>query len=543
MPTKNTTPTPIAEQALSGATGQRVLRLYHAYRLIISLSLVLIVTGNLNSSQFPGALHEHAFFYSCWAYLTFNILTMLTMHSVERSSLIFGLTLLDTLFLCVLFFTAGGPSSGIGSLIVVASAIANIMLYRHLGMLIAATGAAGIIYLTFYLSIEHPASNNHYMQAGILGSLCFFAALFVQLISKRLTVSESLAKQQAFTVANLEALNALILERMHTGILTVDEDYLILQANSAALKMLNSNKLRGANLRVQFPALTECYEAWQHNPSRLPDTVQLSDRTPQLQPSFVSLKQDEGSFQLLIFLDDTRQINQHAQHLKLLALGRLTAAISHELRNPLGAISHAAQLLNESEQLDSADKRLAQIIQDQSRRMNIVVENVLQASRQRPAEQQILDLKYWLHRFVSTYQESAPASQRIQLSIKGSALQTLIAPHQLDQVLTNLVSNAMRYSRPVDSQYIVHINLYRHPDSQLPILEILDNGPGIPEDKQQAMFEPFFTTDSKGTGLGLYISRELCEANQARLDYLPRKGGGSCFRITFAHPQSLGFRT
>lgn len=530
------------ELALIGSTGQRVLRLYHVYRLIIGLSLVLIVAGNLDS-QLPKILHENAFLYACWGYLILNIFTALAMYNVERGAPLFALVLTDIILLCILFYTAGGPPSGIGSLIIVAVAIANILLYRHLGILIAAIGAAGIIYLTFYLSLSFPSASNQYMQAGILGTLCFAAALFVQTVSKRLKASEALARKQASTVASLETLNALVLERMRTGILTVDSDFRILQANQAALKMLNSRELQGANLRIHFPALLDCYQAWQYNPSMLPATVQFSEKTPQLQPSFATLSHNEDNLQLLIFLEDTRQINQHAQHLKLLSLGRLAAAISHEIRNPLGAISHAAQLLNESEHLDSSDKRLAQIIQDQTRRMNLVVENVLQLSRQRPAEQQLLDLKYWLHRFVSTYQQSAPQDSQLQLQIKGNSLQTRIAPHQLDQVLTNLVSNAMRYSRPIDGKRIVGLELYRHPESHLPVLEILDNGPGIAEEQRQNMFEPFFTTDSKGTGLGLYISRELCEANQARLLYQPRKGGGSCFKIIFAHPESLGFRT
>lgn len=529
------------ELALLGTAGQRVLRLYHIYRLIIGLALVLIISSNLES-QLLDVTHRQFFLYASWAYLILNIIVATSMQQAERIGVLFALALFDIVQLCTLFYTAGGPSSGIGNLIIVAVAVANVLLYRHLGILIAAVGAAGIIYLTFYLSFSNAYVSNLYMQAGISGMLCFAAAFFVQAVSKRLKASEALAIKQASTVASLEALNALVIDRMRTGILIVDNQYRILQANQSALQMLNSRQLQGASLAIHFPALIDSYQAWQKNTSMHPSSVQFSERTPQLQPSFVLLNKNNDTGQLLIFLEDTRQINQHAQHLKLLSLGRLAAAISHEIRNPLGAISHAAQLLNESEQLGSEDKRLAQIIQDQTRRMNLVVENVLQLSKQRQAEQQVLDLKYWLHRFVSNYQERATTNEVLRLLVKGSSLQTRMDPHQLDQVLTNLINNAMRYTKEVEGKRYVDLILYRHPDSKLPVLEILDEGPGIPESEQQSMFEPFFTTDSKGTGLGLYISRELCEANQARLDYSPREGTGSCFKITFAHPKSYGLR-
>lgn len=541
MLTKKTDLNMDSAQALLGKAGQRVLRLYHIYRLIIGLALVLIISSNLEN-QLLDVVHRQVFLYASWAYLIINIIIGISIQRAERTGILFAIVVLDVAQLCLLYYTAGGQPSGIGNLIIVAVAIANILLYRHLGLLIAAIGAAGIIYLTFYLSLTTPSASNQYMQAGILGMLCFAAALFVQILSKRLKDSEALTQEQASTLADLEALNALVIDRMRTGIIIVDDNYRVVQANQAAQQMLNCRQLQGANLSLHFRALTDSYEAWRQNTSMHPQSVQFSEKTPQLQPSFVRLSTSSQAQQLLFFLEDTRHINQHAQHLKLLSLGRLAAAISHEIRNPLGAISHAAQLLNESEQLDQSDHRLTQIIQDQSRRMNIVIENVLQLSKQHQADPQVLDLKYWLHRFVSNYHENASADHVLRLHVTGKSLRTRMDPHQLDQVLNNLINNAMRFTRVVEGKRYVDLTLYRHPDSQQPILEVLDEGPGIAEAEQHSMFEPFFTTDNKGTGLGLYISRELCEANQARLDYKLRKTIGSCFRVTFAHPKSYGMR-
>jgi two-component system sensor histidine kinase PilS (NtrC family) len=171
--------------------------------------------------------------------------------------------------------------------------------------------------------------------------------------------------------------------------------------------------------------------------------------------------------------------------------------------------------------------------------MNLVIENVLQLSRRRQAEPQLLDLKYWLHRFASEFRTSATPNQILHLETSSGSIQTRMDPHQLTQVLGNLVENALRYSAKKHEQGQVWLKLFRDPDSELPVLEVLDDGPGVAEEQLHHLFEPFYTTENKGTGLGLYISRELCESNQARLDYKLREVGGSCLRITFAHPRKL----
>lgn len=523
--------------AVSGHQGQRILRLYHLYRLLIGFALVLLISSNLDGHLLD-ITHAQLFHYSSWTYLIVNIIATASMHRTDRLLPIFALALFDVTQLSLLFYAAGGTPSGIGNLIIVAVAVANILLRGRIGLLIAAVAAAGIIYLTFYLSISNTAASNQYMQAGILGSLCFAAALFVQGVSRRLRASEHLAEQRAGDVANLEELNAAVIQRMRTGILVLDAEHRVLQANQAALTMLGCEKLLGRILNPHAPALIKSLEQWYSNPALRTTPIEPIVSAVQLQASFVKL-QHNHSLQILIFLEDTSQLNQHAQQLKLASLGRLTAGIAHEIRNPLGAISHAAQLLHESPHLDTADLRLTQIIQDQSRRMNTVIENVLQLSRQRQAEPQLLDLKYWLHRFASEFRSNSTPNRLLHLSTKGRSLQTRMDPHQLDQVLSNLVENGMRYSSKKHALSQVWLHLYRHPKTDLPTLEIRDDGPGIPIEDQHHIFEPFFTTENKGTGLGLYISRELCESNQARLDYVPQDNGGSCFRITFAHPHKL----
>lgn len=523
--------------AVSGQQGQLILRLYHLYRLLIGFALVLLISSDLDG-QLLEIAHVQLFRYASWVYLTLNIIAIASMHRTDHLLPIFTLAVCDVAQLSLLFYAAGGVPSGIGNLIIVAVAVANILLRGRIGIFIAAVASAGIIYLTFYLSISNAAVSNQYMQAGILGTLCFAAAFFVQGLSRRLRVSESLAEQRAGDVAHLEEFSALIIQRLHTGILVLDAQHRVLQANQAALSMIGCDTLIGKTLDPYFPALINLFEQWRNNPSLHSNPIQSTSGGAQLQPTFVTL-QHNNNLQSLIFLEDSSLLSQQAQQLKLMSLGRLTAGIAHEIRNPLGAISHAAQLLQESPHLDTADKRLTQIIQDQSRRMNTVIENVLQLSRQRQAEPQLLDLTSWLTAFVSEFQSNAAANRLLHLTIKGRNLHTAMDPDQLDQVLMNLVENALRYSGKLNPQSQVWLHLYRHPRTQLPTLEVHDDGPGVSLDDRDSLFEPFFTTENKGTGLGLYISRELCESNQARLDFTPREGGGSCFRITFARPHTL----
>lgn len=526
------------ELALLGQAGQGPLRLYHLYRLLIGLSLVLLISSSLEN-QLLNVTHSRLFTLGSWGYLIINTLIILVMPRAERLAPLFALALFDVLLLSVLYYAAGGTPSGIGNLIVVAVAVANILLYRNIGLLIAAAGAAGIIYLTFYLSLSHPEASGQFMQAGMLGALCFAAALGVQALGRKLLASQQLLEQQTTAVASLEALNAAIIARMRTGILVLDREFNILQYNQSALHMLESRNLKQKNLQEYFPSLIESYQSWQKNPSITPAPLQFSTQSPQLQPGFVTYRQNSES-RLLIFLEDTRHYNQQAQQLKLASLGRLTAGIAHEIRNPLGAISHAAQLLGESDTLNRADMRLSQIIQEQTRRLNHVIENVLQLSRQQKPEPQLLDLRYWLHRYVNAYRDSSPANQNLRLEVTGKHLNTRMDPHQLNQILDNLITNAMRHTAEQSGQRKVEIYLFRHHSLLLPVLEVRDSGPGVPVEEQDALFEPFHTTEKSGTGLGLYICRELCELNQARLDYIQRPGQGGCFRITFAHPKSFG---
>ncbi|MFJ4145425.1 sensor histidine kinase [Pseudomonas sp. NPDC089734] len=523
--------------SLGSPQAQRILRLYHLYRLTIGIVLVLLVSSDLDTELLQLS-NLNLFRAGCWLYLVFNILVVVLLERPSHKAQLFSLALTDAVMLSGLFYAAGGPSSGIGNLLIASVAISNVLLRGRIGLLIAAVSAIGIIYLTFYLSIDTPSVSNDYVQASTLGALCFAAALLVQALTARMQVSEVLAEQRAADVDNLEELNALILQRMRTGILVLDSRRQVLLANQGALALLGHEQLVGKVIDQYSPQLVDRLRQWLINPIMEPRSISTSAIGPILQPSFAALNRGEQR-QTLIFLDDLSQISHQAQQLKLAALGRLTAGIAHEIRNPLGAVSHAAQLLNESEELSTPDRRLGQIIHDQSRRINVVIENVLQLSRRRETVPELLDLKTWLERFVADFRSSAPPDELTHLELGQGMLTTRMDPEQLTQILTNLLQNGLRYSGRHHDVAQVWLRLYHDTESDLPTLEVLDDGPGVSEQYLAKLFEPFFTTESKGTGLGLYLSRELCESNQAHLDYTPRAEGGSCLRITFAHPFKL----
>lgn len=519
---------------LSAIQEERILRLFDQYRVVLGAVLVMLVSSELGQELFQ-LTHPQLFSLCSWVYLGLNILLGLVAPRPTRSSQIFSLALVDLILLSILFYSAGGAASGIGNLFIVSVALSNILLRGRIGILVAAVASIGLIYQTFYLSLSHSAAGMHYVQVGALGALCFGAALFVQGVTARLQVSETLAAQRAADVADLEQLNSLILQRMRTGILVIDNQHRVILANDSAHTLLHNDFLTGMNISQLSPALAEQLAHWHANPTLRPTGIHSGAEDLVLQPSFVSLKHGEHD-KTLIFLDDASILTQQAQQLKLASLGRLTAGIAHEIRNPLGAISHAAQLLQESEELAAPDKRLAQIIHEHTQRMNLVIENVLQLSRRRPRDAQLLDLKYWIHRFCAEFRVRAKPDQQLHIHMQTGSIQTRMDPHQLTQVLSNLIDNGLRHSAQRNASAQVWLDLYKDAQTQLPILEISDDGPGIAEEQMQDLFEPFFTTESHGTGLGLYLSKEMCESNQAHLSYQPSEHGGSCFIITFAHP-------
>lgn len=515
----------------------KILRIYNIYRVVLGFFLTLLTSSALRDGLID--LRNPELYESVsWIYLIINVVIALLLHRGKRDVHLFVLAALDIFLLAVLFYAAGGAASGLGNLLIIPVAAGNILLHGRIGQLLAALASLALIYLTFFLSLSNPSISQSYLQVGVLGCIYFAVALFVQRLSRSLRHTENLAQQHAASLASMEKLNQLIIQRMRTGIMVVGEGHEVWLANEAAAQMLGKPVIRGMELDRLAPELDQRLRQWQINPSIRALPFRNHVGGVELMASFKRLPA-EASESTLIFLDDNTVVAQQAQQLKLASLGRLTASIAHEIRNPLSAINHAAQLLGESEQCHEQDRRLTDIIQQHSRRMNRVIETVLELSRRRQSEPQLVDLTIWLAQFVSDFALANPATDRIECEFEKEGILTRIDPNQLNQVLNNLCQNAFRYSGEPGTPRSIRIRLYESAETELPTLEVIDHGPGIDERHVGQIFEPFFTTEASGTGLGLYISRELCESNQARLEYRRADPQGSCMRIVFAHPKRL----
>jgi two-component system sensor histidine kinase PilS (NtrC family) len=319
----------------------------------------------------------------------------------------------------------------------------------------------------------------------------------------------------------------------------------VVLSNTAARAMLGSGAaLEGLDVAAVSPRLADHYRDWlklRHDPLHatvMVGSIEINASFTGVTPRLVGNDRDPvpaGDLAgALVYLEDAAETRQRAQQLKLASLGRLTASIAHEIRNPLGAISHAGQLLSESPQLSAADVRLTEIIAQHSRRMNAVVENVLALGRRETVISESFELGPWLRDFVTEVVERRSLDlEDLALRLPSEPIRVRIDRNQLHQILWNLVENALRYGR---SKPLVTLTCAILPQSDRPCLDVGDTGPGMPLDVAEHVFEPFFTSETEGTGLGLYIARELAEANQALLTLHAHGQEGCCFRLSFAHP-------
>jgi len=517
-----------------------LLRVYNYYRALVGMALLVVFAQTLVASRL-GNLNPELFVSVTLGYTVFNLVAAIAVQFLPRRSFAtqwpaLGLAISDIVLLTWLMYLSGGVSSGIGVLILVSVATGAIIVTGRISMLLPATASIAVLYEEFYLSLSAPQLHDDYFQAGILGALYFAVSLGIQTLSRRIRDNDIRAMTQAAELADLERVNRQIVQRMRTGILLVDQANQVRMTNQSARALLG--EVQNEELAELPEALTDHLEAWRENHHlRLPP-FQIRQDTPEIRVAFAQVRSDDPASDVTIFVEDTGEIQQQAQQLKLAALGRLSASIAHEIRNPLGAISHAAQLLRESQNLDKGDERLTTIIHDHCRRMNEVIENVLEMSRRKPPAPTKIRLDEFLDSFRQGFSEAVKDAV-IEISINPPETEVRMDTRQLGQVLTNLVSNGVRYSREAGREAYVRLEGGVDTGTERPYLNVVDHGPGVSPEQLDNLFEPFFTTSPSGTGLGLYISRELCEANQARLTYYPHPEGGSCFRITFAHPDRI----
>lgn len=524
---------PPERRAEAALTNWRPLRYYAIYRLILAgLFAVLVITGDLPPPF--GGYAPHLFAWTSYAYVAFSLLAGSGV-SRQRPALPTQVQLQvigDILFITVLMHASGGIESGLGMLLVVTIAAGGLLTVGRTAGLFAAIATIALLVEQSYLLLSGPNAQISYTQAGMLGATLFATAVLAHTLARRIRESEALAARRGIDLANMAQLAQYIIENLQTGILVVDGQNHIRLTNSTARARLGGAAAQEMHLYNMAPELYQQLTDWRVGRTGSAQVLELNNPQQPILPRFMPLGEDRQGA-TLIFLEDAAAASQQVQQLKLASLGRLSASIAHEIRNPLGAISHAGELLGESPALEPGDSRLIQIILDQSRRVNAIVENVLQLGRRGESAPESFLLVPWLERFIAEFCSTggiAPAD--VALHAPNDAATVRFDTGHLHQILWNLCQNALRHA-PTAGSPKVEIAVERGADGAT-ILAVRDHGAGIAAEVRPHIFEPFFTTDPQGTGLGLYIARELAEYNRAKLVYAPPPGGGTQFRILFA---------
>jgi two-component system sensor histidine kinase PilS (NtrC family) len=444
----------------------------------------------------------------------------------------------DIVGITVLVHASGGISSGLGGVLIVSVGTLALLVPAERAFLLAAVTTLVLLLEQAYAQFEGMTTSAQFAPAGILGAVIFVITAVVQLLRSRIVETEALAEQRGLDLRNLVELNDYIIQHLRESIVVVDGDDQIRLINESAAKHLSvKSDVQGEIVATVSSDLSQQLLSWRNaaSPSRPPATFGAQDGT-NLQPHFAPLGGDRRGG-VVIFLEDTSLIEDRVQQAKLAALGRLSASIAHEIRNPLGAMSHAGQLLAESPSISKDDQRLTDIIRLNARRVSQIVESVLALSRRGQSRPERLQLTPWVEDFAREFVRTLELYEGA-VSIVESApdIEVRMDPTHLHQILWNLCDNAVKYASAAAGAIAVEITCGVLEPSGRPFLEVADRGPGIKPDKVEQIFEPFYTTQAGGTGLGLYISRELAERNGASLRYQPRPGGGSAFRIVFADP-------
>lgn len=409
---------------------------------------------------------------------------------------------------------------------------AAVLLPLTAGLTIAAAAGLVVLLETLLARFGDPTLTRSLPQVLVLAAVYLAAARGASWLAAQQRSAQALADRRGLDLANLAQLNELIVQRMRTGVLVIDEMNLVRSMNESAWVMLGQPVREGLPaLRRVNAALAQRLSQWREQQRNTSEPLKPGDELPELIVSFARLDARDGRI-TLAFLDDTSLLNRRAEQLTLASLGRLSASIAHEIRNPLAAISYAAQLLAESEDLSEADQRLVEIVRNHCSRVNGIVENVLQLSRRERSRPEALDLAAWVQDFVADYLATHEVGEdQLRAVVRQQSVLALVDPQQLQQVVWNLVQNGLTHGRLPGQPAQVAVVVHRSGTPPLPIIDVIDRGPGIPPKVAAQIFEPFFTTSEYGNGLGLYLARQLCEANSATLSYVPLAAGGSCFRI------------
>jgi two-component system, NtrC family, sensor histidine kinase PilS len=521
------------------ALNWRVLGLLNLYRVLVPV--VLLGLYSLGGARGIGVNSPQIFVGASVFYLCFGLGNVILVRRRLASVVVQAMlqATVDMAVSLLLLHAGGGIASGLGLLFLLPVGGLAFLLTPRSALFLAAMATIEVLADTIWQQLNGHADITTYATAGLLGLVLFTIAASASFLASRMRESEDLVRQKDVDLANLAELSQYIVQHLRESLLVVDAADKIRLINESAAEILGDNHaVPGALIGEVSPRLLYSLTTWRQSErgENSPSSFVVADGARVIQPHFAPLG-GVSPGPTLIFLEDTSLMAERVQQGKLAALGRLSASIAHEIRNPVGAMSHAGQLLAESPRIGPEERRLTDIIRNNSERVSTIINNVLQLSRREATQPSRLTLGDWIEEFLSEFCETMQVSKdQIALVAGADYLEVRFDPSHLHQVVWNLCENAIKYGEARNG-ISVEIRLGRLSPSNRPFLEVADRGPGIEVQVVDRIFEPFFTGRKGGTGLGLFIARELCQLNRSILLYEPRAGDGSVFRIVFSDPQ------
>ena len=503
-------------------THWKLLRYFNLYRFCIAG--LLFVSSLVQSPSFSILSPERGFFHITVSSLYLLAATVSLMGSFfyrqcfNRQLSVY--VLVDVLVLTLLMHTGGGLRSGLGVMLLVSLTGAGLVGQGRLVLFYAAMATLAVLFEQSYRALVADFEMVDFFQAGLFSAGFFCVAISARLLASRIIANEELARKRGIDLKNQTLVSQRVIEEMLDGVLVLNRMGWVKQHNPRAEQLLGLSDPSERKLVNYSTELARGFSDWCERPSNESVLVRAPASGMQLRARFIST--DSSERDVLVLLEDMGRIQEQARQLKLAALGRLTANIAHEIRNPLSAINHAGELLQE-ESSNLVNDRLLRIVLDNTQRVERIVSDVLELGRRDRAYQEKIDLRETLPILVEEYTlKEKVAAGVVQFEFMGPATIFFDRSH-FHQVLWNLIGNALRHSQGMIGSIRLQVQKGKHEGGVE--LHVIDDGAGVDESLCEQIFEPFFTTHSRGTGLGLYIARELCEANGARLELIGRESG------------------
>lgn len=550
---------PLPPRHLPGEPSWRALQYFALTRVLLAGALLSVASFGSASALFglPERATASVLLTGNGVYLGLAVMLALAAFRLRQHFVgqVAAQLAIDLVAITALVVGGGGLRGGIVALYLLPLAGASVLLPTSAAFFVCALVVLALLADAVLQVLPVAGSDSLLFQTGLVGAALFGITALLRMLTARLAEQERLARLRGRDLRNQLEINRLVIAQMEQGVLVVDTNTLVRASNLAGRTLLGlppSTQLTGKKLS-DFPSLAPLLHAFlrwraaERASGVWSDTVLQPIVTPdreghslgrlEVRARFARPPSDSND-DFVVFLEDVRAVEERAQQLKLASMGRLTASIAHEIRNPLAAISHAGQLLAEDSQ-EPLQQRLAGIVRENTQRLNRLVDDVLQvARREAPIGDSIVVAGFvhqWLQEFV---RDRSVSAGRIVLMVEPKVV-VKFEPSHLRQVLFNLVDNALRYASSAAGA--IEILVERAVDDGGRVkLWVLDDGPGLAPEVRAALFEPFMTTHARGTGLGLYLAREFCLANRCDLGYGSRRGRDGRVRDGFVLAFGLG---